>query len=43
MYVAGTGVGNIPTLYSVGFNDSGVMNLTTDASAPHQRSRTASQ
>ena len=26
MYVAGTGTGSLPTLYSVGFNGSGVMN-----------------
>jgi hypothetical protein len=26
LYIAGTGAGNIPTLYSVGFNISGVMN-----------------
>ena len=34
MYVAGTGIGNIPTLYSVGFNGSGVMNSTTNAFTP---------
>jgi hypothetical protein len=34
MFVAGTGVGNIPTLYGVGFNGSGVMNSTTSAFAP---------
>ena len=33
MYVAGTGTGTLPTLYSVGFNGSGVMNSTTSASA----------
>ncbi len=31
MYVAGTGTGTLPTLYSVGFNSSGVMNATADA------------
>jgi hypothetical protein len=31
MYVAGTGTGTLPTLYSVGFNGSGVMNNTADA------------
>jgi hypothetical protein len=31
MYVAGTGTGTIPTLYSIGFNGSGVMNSTPDA------------
>ena len=31
MYVAGTGTGTLPTLYSVGFNSSGVMNSTADA------------
>ena len=30
MYVAGTGTGTLPTLYSVGFNGSGVMNSTAD-------------
>jgi hypothetical protein len=34
MYVAGTGIGNIPTIYSVGFDASGVMNTTTNASTP---------
>ena len=33
MYVAGTGTGTLPTLYSVGFNASGVMNSTTSSSA----------
>jgi len=28
MYVAGTGTGTLPTLYSVGFNGSGVMNTS---------------
>jgi hypothetical protein len=28
MYVAGTGTGTLPTLYSVGFNGTGVMNST---------------
>jgi len=32
MYVAGTGTGTLPTLYSVGFNASGVMNSTTTSS-----------
>jgi hypothetical protein len=31
MYIAGTGPGTIPTLYSVGFNSSGVMNSSADA------------
>jgi hypothetical protein len=31
MYVAGTGAGTVPTLYSVGFNSSGVMNTSADA------------
>jgi hypothetical protein len=31
MYVAGTGTGALPTLYSVGFNGSGVMNSIADA------------
>jgi hypothetical protein len=30
MYVAGTGSGTLPTLYSVGFNGSGVMNSSAD-------------
>lgn len=30
MYVAGTGTGTLPTLYSVGFNGSGVMNTSAD-------------
>jgi hypothetical protein len=34
MYVAGTGSGTLPTLYSVGFNGSGVMNSSADTSAP---------
>jgi hypothetical protein len=33
MYVAGTGTGTLPTLYSVGFNGSGVMNSTVSSSA----------
>jgi hypothetical protein len=33
MYVAGTGSGTLPTLYGVGFNGSGVMNSTAEASA----------
>lgn len=33
MYVAGTGTGTLPTLYSVGFNGSGVMNSSTSGSA----------
>jgi hypothetical protein len=32
MYVAGTGTGTLPTLYSVSFNGSGVMNSTTAGS-----------
>ena len=31
LYIAGTGTGMIPTLYSVGFNASGVMNSSADA------------
>ncbi|HKH99615.1 MAG TPA: hypothetical protein VJ999_10940 [Candidatus Sulfotelmatobacter sp.] len=31
LYIAGTGAGNLPTLYSVGFNGSGVMNSSADA------------
>lgn len=30
MYVAGTGTGTLPTLYSVGFNGSGVMNSSAN-------------
>lgn len=33
MYVAGTGTGTLPTLYSVGFDGSGVMNSSATASA----------
>jgi len=33
MYVAGTGTGTLPTLYSVGFGGSGVMNSSYTASA----------
>jgi hypothetical protein len=33
MYVAGTGSGTLPTLYSVGFNGGGVMNSSADATA----------
>jgi hypothetical protein len=33
MYVAGTGTGMLPTLYGVGFNGSGVMNSSAEASA----------
>jgi hypothetical protein len=32
MYVAGTGTGTLPTLYSVGFDGSGVMNSSATAS-----------
>jgi len=32
MYVAGTGTGTLPTLYSVGFNGSGVMNSSPTSS-----------
>jgi hypothetical protein len=32
MYVAGTGTGTLPTLYSVGFNGSGVMNSSATSS-----------
>lgn len=31
MYVAGTGTGTLPTLYSIGFDGSGVMNSSADA------------
>jgi hypothetical protein len=31
LYVAGTGTGTLPTLYSVGFNASGVMNSTANS------------
>jgi len=34
MYVAGTGTGSLPTLYSVGFNGSGVMNNAVTSSTP---------
>ena len=34
MYVAGTGTGTLPTLYSVGFNGAGVMNTSADTTAP---------
>jgi hypothetical protein len=34
MYVAGTGTGTLPTLYSVGFNGSGVMNSVATNSTP---------
>jgi hypothetical protein len=30
LYIAGTGAGTVPTLYSVGFNGSGVMNSTAN-------------
>jgi len=33
MYVAGTGTGTLPTLYSVGFNSSGVMNSSASTTA----------
>jgi len=33
LYIAGTGTGTLPTLYSVGFNGSGVMNSSADATA----------
>ena len=33
MYVAGTGTGTLPTLYSVGFNGSGVMNSSAGSTA----------
>jgi hypothetical protein len=33
MYVAGTGTGTLPTLYSVGFNGSGVMHTSASATA----------
>jgi hypothetical protein len=31
LYIAGTGAGTLPTLYSVGFNGSGVMNSSANA------------
>jgi len=31
LYIAGTGIGTVPTLYSVGFNGSGVMNGSANA------------
>ncbi len=31
LYIAGTGTGTLPTLYSVGFNGSGVLNSSADA------------
>jgi hypothetical protein len=31
MYIAGTGTGTLPTLYSIGFNGSGVLNNTANA------------
>jgi len=31
LYIAGTGTGNLPTLYSIGFNGGGVMNSSADA------------
>ena len=34
MYVAGTGTGSLPTLYSVGFNGSGVLNNAATNSTP---------
>jgi hypothetical protein len=34
IYIAGTGTGTLPTLYSVGFNGSGVMNSSANTSAP---------
>ena len=34
MYVAGTGIGSIPTLYSVGFGSGGVMNASVSAATP---------
>jgi hypothetical protein len=33
LYVAGTGTGTLPTLYSVGFNGSGVLNSTVSSTA----------
>lgn len=33
LYIAGTGTGTLPTLYSVGFNGSGVMNTSASATA----------
>jgi hypothetical protein len=34
LYIAGTGSGTVPTLYSIGFNGSGVMNSTISNSTP---------
>lgn len=34
LYVAGTGAGTVPTLYSVGFNGSGIMNSAPTATTP---------
>jgi len=34
LYIAGTGTGTLPTLYSVGFNGSGEMNSSVNASTP---------
>ncbi len=31
LYIAGTGAGTVPTLFSVGFNGAGVMNSSADA------------
>ena len=31
LYIAGTGTGTLPTLYSIGFNGSGVLNSTANA------------
>lgn len=33
MYIAGTGTGTLPTLYSIGFDSSGIMNSSADATA----------
>jgi hypothetical protein len=33
LYIAGTGTGNLPTLYSIGFDGSGVLNSTANATA----------
>jgi hypothetical protein len=41
MYVAGTGAGALPTLYSVGFNASGVLNSSANATTAALTSGTA--
>jgi hypothetical protein len=41
LYIAGTGTGTLPTLYSVGFNASGVMNSSANATTAALTSGTA--